>query len=230
MPTNSVAENVFGTAGTICWTIQLVPQIWKSWREKSTTGLSDWMILLWAVSAPFLGTYSIVKNLNVPLIVQPQVFSALALCSWAQCQYYGRQRTLRTVLTLTILLAVIFTGFEVGMVYALRPSYIRGEESGDRGVEFFGLISPILLALSFIPQYYEIYKHKEVIGISIAFMIVDLLGGVFSDLSLVFKSGAFDGTAAATYSIVIVMDAVILIAAAVLNPLAKRRRQRAQTW
>ena len=40
--------------------------------------------LLWAISGPLLGTYSIVKNLNVPLIVQPQVFSALTLCSWAQ--------------------------------------------------------------------------------------------------------------------------------------------------
>ncbi|KAF5348226.1 hypothetical protein D9757_014859 [Collybiopsis confluens] len=230
MPTNSIAENVFGTAGTICWTIQLVPQIWKSWREKSTKGLSDWMILLWAVSAPFLGTYSIVKNLNVPLIVQPQVFSAFTLCSWAQCQYYGRRRTLPITMLLTALLAVIFTGFEVGMVYALRPSYSRGDESGNRGVEFFGLASPVLVALSFLPQYYEIYKHREVIGISLAFMMVDLLGGVFSDLSLFFKPGEFDATAAAAYSLAIALDAIILIAAAILNPLAKRRRQRAETW
>jgi hypothetical protein len=42
-----------------------------------------------------------------------------------------------------------------------------------------------------------------VIGISITFMIVDLLGGVFSDLSLVFKTD-FDAIAAVTYTLVVV--------------------------
>ena len=53
------------------------------------------------------------------------------------------------------------------------------------------------------PQYYEIYKHKEVIGISILFMLVDMMGGVFSDLSLAFKA-QFDVVAGITYSLVVV--------------------------
>ena len=55
----------------------------------------------------------------------------------------------------------------------------------------------------FSPQYYEIYKHKEVIGISIIFMFVDFLGGVFNDLSLAFKDH-FDVIPAITYSLVVV--------------------------
>lgn len=53
------------------------------------------------------------------------------------------------------------------------------------------------------PQYYEIYRHKEVIGISTTFMLIDCLGGVFSDLSLAFKD-KFDVVAATTYSVVVV--------------------------
>jgi len=53
------------------------------------------------------------------------------------------------------------------------------------------------------PQYYEIYKHGAVIGISLTFMAVDLLGGVFSLLSLAFKA-RFDATAAVAYSLVVV--------------------------
>ena len=53
------------------------------------------------------------------------------------------------------------------------------------------------------PQYYEIYKYKEVIGISITFMCIDLMGGVFNDLSLVFKD-KFDVVAGITYSLVLV--------------------------
>ena len=53
------------------------------------------------------------------------------------------------------------------------------------------------------PQYFEIHKHRAVIGISVTFMFVDLLGGVFSDLSLAFKP-KFDVIASVTYSVVIV--------------------------
>ena len=61
---------------------------------------------------------------------------------------------------------------------------------------------PIYLAFD-SPQYYEIYKYREVIGISIPFMVIDLLGGVFSDLSLVFKP-KFDVIAGVAYSLVVV--------------------------
>lgn len=61
MPTNRIAENFFGTlgqlsymcvqqlsnreeTGTVCWTFQLLPQIIKSWRERSTYGLSPWLV------------------------------------------------------------------------------------------------------------------------------------------------------------------------------------------
>ena len=53
------------------------------------------------------------------------------------------------------------------------------------------------------PQYYEIYKYREVKGISIPFMTIDLLGGVFSDLSLIFKP-KFDVIAGVAYSLVVV--------------------------
>jgi hypothetical protein len=63
--------------------------------------------------------------------------------------------------------------------------------------------SPLLM-LTRSPQYYEIYKHREVIGISLPFVTVDLLGGVFSDLSLAFKE-SFDVIASLTYSLVVVL-------------------------
>ena len=62
---------------------------------------------------------------------------------------------------------------------------------------------PLTVSLTCRPQYYEIYKYKEVIGISLLFMTVDALGGVFNDLSLAFK-GDFDVVAGITYSLVVV--------------------------
>jgi hypothetical protein len=74
------------------------------------------------------------------------------------------------------------------------------------------------------PQYYEIWKYGEVIGISITFMVIDLLGCVFSDLSLAFAAKV-DVIPAVSYSLVVVMDAVVVICALILNPRANRRRK-----
>jgi hypothetical protein len=52
------------------------------------------------------------------------------------------------------------------------------------------------------PQYWEIYKRKEVVGLSMVFMAVDISGGVFSILSLAFKEN-FDVFASVTYATVI---------------------------
>ncbi|GBE86624.1 hypothetical protein SCP_0905030 [Sparassis crispa] len=109
------------------------------------------------------------------------------------------------------------------MVYAVRPSYRRGDQGP---VEAFGILSSAIISLALLPQYYEIYKHREVVGISVTFMTVDMLGGVFSDLSLAFKQ-KFDVIAAVTYSLVVVLDGIVIVLALILNPLAAKRRKRA---
>lgn len=226
MPVNAVAENIFGTMGAILWSVQLIPQLIKSWRTKSTQGLSPWLVLMWCVAALPLGIYVIVQDLNVPLIVQPQLFALFTLLSWTQCMYYGSARSRAWCATVLVGTLVLFGALEAGMVFALRPSYRRGTSAAKAGVRFFGILSSALISLALIPQYYEIYKHGAVIGISLTFMAVDLLGAVFSILSLAFKNH-IDVIAAVAYSLVAVMDVLVLVLAVILNPRARRRARRA---
>lgn len=88
----------------------------------------------------------------------------------------------------------------------------------------FGIISAVLLAGALLPQYYEIYKYKEVKGISITFITIDMLGGIFCVLSLAFKT-ELDGIATANYSAVVLLDGIVIILALILNPRARRRRK-----
>lgn len=53
------------------------------------------------------------------------------------------------------------------------------------------------------PQFIEIYKRRQVTGISVTFLAIDICGAVFSLLSLIFKD-KFDGIAALTYLGVVV--------------------------
>ncbi|KAG5732656.1 hypothetical protein E4T56_gene16780 [Termitomyces sp. T112] len=219
MIVNPVAENVLGTIGAICWSGQLIPQIWKSWREKSTAGLSPYLVLLWGFAGLPLGVYVILQNLSIPFIVQPQLFSFLCLLSWGQCLHYEQgKRPLETAL-ITGSLMLVIGGLEAGMVFAIRSSMNR------RAIDFFGIFASVVIACGLLPQYYEIIKLKEVIGISIPFIMIDWLGAVFSFVALLFRP-KFDVEAGVAYGLVFVMDGVIILAAMILNPFARRRRRR----
>ncbi|KAF7322239.1 hypothetical protein HMN09_00000700 [Mycena chlorophos] len=236
MPVSAAAQNVLGTLGTICWSVQMVPQIWKSYREKSTEGLSHWLVLIWGSTVAFFGPYTIIQNLNIPLILQPQLFGFLSFVSWGQCQYYShpayadpatRPHARRRAILLGGLAMLLVVAFQLALVFGIRPAYRRGDEPAERAVDFLGILSPVLISLALIPQYVEIYRLKEVVGISIAFMVVDGMGGVFSDLSLLFRGGPFDIVASITYTLVVVLDGAVILAALILNPRAEKRRRRA---
>jgi len=215
---NHAAENVLGTIGTILWTGQIIPQIWKSWREKSTEGLSALLMAAWAISAIFLGVYAIVQDLNIPLIIQPQLFGLLSAVSWTQCMYYGQKWSLVSCLAILFGYVAVFAGFESGMVFVVRAA------GNPRLLQFFGIFAAVLISVGLIPQYIEIWRLKEVVGISLLFMAIDISGAFFSLLSLIFKK-EFDVVASITYIAVIVLDGVVVICTVILNPRAKRRRQ-----
>ncbi|KAG8690529.1 hypothetical protein FRC11_010944 [Ceratobasidium sp. 423] len=224
MPVSEAAENILATIGTVLWTAQLVPQVVKSFREKSTEGLSPWLMFIWALSAWFLGVYAIVQNISIPIILQPQLFGALAALSWIQCLYYGGKKSKAFCISLYLLFLATMAGFEVGISLVVRAS--RTDRAGDEWpTRVMGIMSALLIALGLLPQYWEIWKRKEVVGISMVFMSVDMLGGVFSVLSLVFQA-QFDSVAAVSYILVVVLDGIVVLAALILNPIARRRRER----
>lgn len=45
----------------------------------------------------------------------------------------------------------------------------------------------MIVQLTLSPQFYKIYKLREVVGTSFLFMGVDILGAIFSILSLLFR-------------------------------------------
>ncbi|CAE6433412.1 unnamed protein product [Rhizoctonia solani] len=204
------------------WMVQLIPQIIKSYREKSTDGLSPWLMFIWALSAPFLGVYMIAQDISIPLILQPQLFGAMAALSWTQCLYYSYQKNKIYCSMAYSTFLVVAGAFQGGFAMLARHKY---ENRDVWTLRTFALISSILLSAGLLPQYWEIWKRKEVVGVSMSFMLIDLLGGVFSALSLVFKE-TFDIFAAIPYLLVLVLDGLVIVLAIVLNPLAHRRRRR----
>lgn len=63
------------------------------------------------------------------------------------------------------------------------------------------------------------------IGISLIFLFIDLCGGVFSALSLIFSPPPFDILASISYGCVVVLEIGIFLLVPVLNPRYYRRQR-----
>jgi len=72
------------------------------------------------ISALPLGAHVIAQDLNVPLIVQPQLFGLFSLLSRGQFMYYGAARS--RVWCILVLGGTLVTwgGLEAALVFALR--------------------------------------------------------------------------------------------------------------
>lgn len=190
----TIAANTLGTLGAICWSIQLLPQIYQNYVRKDTTGLQPTMMLLWASAGIPLGTYNIVRSFPVALQIQPQILTFLSLVTWAQTQYYppARDRKPRSVVWCACVLTVICAvagGVEVGIIFALR---IATERRTEGEVEYYwpvvlmGVLSAVLLCAGVGRHYVDIWKERTVRGISFLFCFIDALGDLTSLVSVVF--------------------------------------------
>ncbi|WWC61129.1 uncharacterized protein I303_103708 [Kwoniella dejecticola CBS 10117] len=215
-------ENALATIGAVFWMVQIIPQIIKSHRSKSTTGLSAGLMFIWALASIFLGSYLVAQRLSIPLQIQPQAFGVLASISTAQILYYSHKWSKRNAVLFFVAFNLVFAGFETGSVFALWAGQDRGVEWP---IQMYGYISAVLLAVALAPQYYEIWKFKEVLGISMTFLIVDTLGGVFSLASL-FCRAKLDIAGLVSYALVVILDSIVILLAIILNPLASRRRRK----
>ncbi|GAA5826201.1 hypothetical protein JCM11251_007205 [Rhodosporidiobolus azoricus] len=216
-------EQVFGWLGTILWCIQLVPQVWLNYKRQSTHGLSSFLPVCWMMSGAALGIYAIAEDFTVSLIVQPHCYGALCALIFCQILHYQRKwKWYAAYLGAFSAYAVVCAGFEVGMVYACRTL----QDRHNHGLTmFFGILSAVMLGGGFIPQYYEIYRLKEVIGVSYLFLFMDSLGAVFSIISLAFRKGEpIDVIALVGYIIIIVAEVALGLLAFFLNPRARARR------
>lgn len=200
---NAVAENVLGTIGTVCWCIQLIPQIIRNYKVKNCEGLPPLMMFLWAASGVPFSIYFIGIDGSIPLQIQPQLFTFFCLVSWVQSLYYPPVSLpkKKLVIYLTSFL-VISVGLEAGLIMWLRPVQ-RGGKTWP--LLIIGIIASILLAAGLIPPYFELAKRRgRVVGINFVFLSLDSMGALLSMCSVIV--GNMDIMSMILYAIVLALE------------------------
>ncbi|RWQ95823.1 PQ loop repeat-domain-containing protein [Paecilomyces variotii] len=179
-----IAADVLGTIGAVCWSIQLLPQIFINYRRHNTEGLQPAMMLLWAAAGVPLGVYNIVEDFNVALKIQPQILTTLSLITWAQCLYYGKKYSVLRCISAVIPLLMVLGGIEVALIFALlaaRNNDLRWP------IVLMAVLSAAFLAAGVLTHYWDIYVHRTVRGISFIFVGIDAAGDLFSLVSVLFE-------------------------------------------
>ncbi|CCH59145.1 hypothetical protein TBLA_0B03030 [Henningerozyma blattae CBS 6284] len=178
------ASTALGTVATVCWCVQLIPQIYYNWKRKDCTGLPPIMMFLWVVSGVPFGIYFCISRATLILQIQPHLFMFFCCISFIQTCYYPPAKLPKWKIALIIACLVIFTvSTEISCVLALRPLYDKGIKWPDL---IFGIIATILLAVGLLPPYFELAKRKgEVVGINFLFLFVDSLGAWLSMISVI---------------------------------------------
>ncbi|OCF54129.1 hypothetical protein L486_08324 [Kwoniella mangroviensis CBS 10435] len=221
MQPNKTVENALATVGAILWTVQAFPQIYKSFRTKSTKGVSAHLMLIWALSALFFMVYTITRRLSVPSIIQVHFSFVVFTTSWVQCLHYTYGYSIKKALIYGGIWTVVCIGFEVGSIFGLWAAQKHGTELP---MSVYGYMSSVASVIGLLPQYYEIYRFKEVLGLSYSFIFTDIVGALFYILSLSFRP-SLDYSAMVIYVLTAGMMVVIIILAVILNPQAAKRRR-----
>lgn len=194
---------VLGTLGTVCWCIQLIPQVYYNYKRKNCEGFPPLMMFLWAFCGIPFAIYFIATRGNVSVQVQPEIFFVFCTIAWFQTLYYPpvslRLRKIIAMLSLFVLFAI---GCQVGFILWLRPLH-------DRGITWptliFGIIASVSLALGLVPPYLELAKRQgRVVGINFWFIGIDCMGAFLSMLSVVV--GNMDVMGITLYCVCVAME------------------------
>ncbi|KAI9599382.1 PQ loop repeat-domain-containing protein [Syncephalis fuscata] len=219
--TREIVKEVLGSLSLLFWSFQLVPQIWKMYKERSSKGVSGLMMLIWIAGCAFYASYAVALDLAVTLIIQPEVFLFFAIICYAQCIYYEKKLSKLTAVAIMLLVASLCVGLQVGSIYGT----IEADRQGLTGVvAFMGILPAVLIDIGFLPQYWEVWVTKSASGISYGFLVMDTLGSIFAILSLIFHEH-FDSIAASTYISVLILD-LGLLAIKIIFALRDRTRLR----
>lgn len=178
------ASTVLGTLGTVCWCVQLIPQIYYNYRRKNCEGFPPMMMFLWAFCGIPFAIYFIATRGNVSVQVQPEIFFVFCTISWCQTLYYPPVQMSKKRIVMMICPFVLFAiGCQAGFILWLRPLH-------DRGITWptliFGIIASVALALGLLPPYFELAKRQgRVVGINFWFIGIDCTGAFLSMLSVI---------------------------------------------
>jgi len=205
MNTDDYISAVIGWVYFIMWSVSFYPQVWENWKRKSVVGLSfDYEVFniigfscYTAYNCAFYWSPLIQKeymdaNDGHENLVQPNdVFFGihaviLTILIIVQIFIYERGNQKVSYVCIAMSAAMGLSAVIVGFLTIAKVT---------TWLFFFYWLSYVKLAITFFkycPQVYMNWKRKSTIGWSIGNVLLDIGGGILSDVQLIFDSWRSD--------------------------------------
>lgn len=204
MASDSTAT-ALATIGTVCWCIQLIPQVIRNWYVRDCEGVPPLMFFLFATSGVPFAIYFVDQSANTALMVQPHLFMFFSFVGFWQSLYYPPVSwPFRRCWAVLLLVMAVSAGIEAGCIIPLRRLYNEGTEWPNL---IPGIIAAVMLVGGLVPPYIELLKRKgQVLGINFLFLVLDSSGAIFSTASVALEPGKLDILGLVLYIIVLAME------------------------
>jgi uncharacterized protein with PQ loop repeat len=149
---------------------------------------------------------------------------AFALICYLQTFHYRLKWNYVKSITIFVLSAAALAGLEAAGIELLK---LGRRNHVEWPVTLVGVLSAVLINIGLIPQYYEIYKRRAVVGVSYFFLSVDTAGAVFSFIAVALAD-EWDILAAVSYGLLAVEELVIFVLGFAFWLRDRRRRREHQ--
>lgn len=203
-------STALATVGTVCWCIQLIPQVIRNWYVRDCEGVPPIMFFLFGTSGIPFAVYFVDQFAQTAFIVQPHLFSFFSFCAFWQSLYYPpvsySWQKASIILAVTV---AICAGIEAGCIVPLRDLYAKGITWPNL---IPGIVASVLLAAGLLPPYWELMKRKgQVVGINFVFLFLDSTGALMSMCGVAVNPGETDILGLVLYIIVFAMEYGIIL-------------------
>ena len=199
---SEVLSYIFSIISIIFYVVVYLPEFTLILKQKSSDGLSPWLIILWNQGdiLSLLGT--ILLQLNLSLILIGLFHYVVGVCMVITVMIYNPDKNKYQTFGIMIFLLVNLLALVLTAVFVDEMYIVPGE--------IIGWLATSIYILGRLPQMYMNYKRKSTKGLSMLMYIFCMLGNFFYFMSIITFSMEWEYIRLNTPWIILVFGLILL--------------------
>ncbi|CAJ1401535.1 unnamed protein product [Effrenium voratum] len=185
-------EALFGGVGAICFALMMVPQVVLNTKRRCTEGLSWGLVLPWHIAGVMFVGVTLAHE-NPSWFAALSMFSQVFFCGICEVQMFFFRRVEKGWRRRT-LMSAWYVALTAMSCLACAGCYYFFKASSEEVDFILGeLVPSVLIALGFIPEFYEFISSMSIEGYSFGVTFFDVVGSAGNAATYLMRELAIQG-------------------------------------
>jgi uncharacterized protein with PQ loop repeat len=167
----------FSILSMLFYSIVYWPQFYTIYKNKSSDGISIWMLAAWNQADAFALFAVIFSNLNITLIIICWYHFLIGTIMLLYSFFYQRQKQVHELVFLLVFITTNITISAILSVYITTPQFHLGD--------LFGWITTALYIVGRVPQIILNMQRRSTDGLSVLMYVYTIFGNAFYAASVI---------------------------------------------